>query len=324
MNCQSMSSKIFKRSDFDRIKNEGFTFKLPEETIELIKKISKNVGAPEYIKTPHFEKKGTFGTKLRIHTKEIICDTEWNLVRNFKATTLEKKEGIALSIDKIRKHLNKMTDKTYDKLYEQIVQEIELIGCDSLENEDICKELKRIGDSIFEIASSNGFYSKMYAKLYKELMLKYDFMKTIFNEHLNSDVSIFKNFAYCSPDKDYDTFCKNNKVNEKRRAIGSFYINLMLYDVIPTTKIISMIHEMQTDLISFIKKESHVNIVDEMSELLYILIVHGKSMLKPMKNEWKQFINRIEIVSLMTNKSHPSISNKTIFKHMDMMEAIKK
>jgi len=322
-----LSSRIYKRADFDKIKKEGFTYQLPTETIDIIKQIATNVGAPEYIKTPHFEKRTGNGmgyaNKPRIQIKD-ISDADWNALRNFKATTLEKKEGIALSIDKIRKHLNKMTDKTYDKLYEQIIQEIDLINPDNLENEDVCNELKQIGDAIFDIASSNKFYSKMYAKLYKDLMNKYDFMKAIFKTNINTDVYIFKDFAYCSPDKDYDAFCKNNKTNEKRRALGAFYINLMLHDVVPATKIVSMIDEIQEELLSFIKKEDHVNIVDEMSELVYILIVNGRSMLKTIDDEWSQMLNRIEIVSSMQNKSYPSISNKTIFKHMDMLEAIKK
>jgi len=321
-----MACQVYKRADFERFKREGFIFELPVETIELIKKISSNVGAPEYIRTPHFEKKhggGYCGGKQKIQLKE-LSDTDWNLLRNFKATTIEKKEGIALSIDKIRKHLNKMTDKTYDKLYEQIIQEIELINTDSLENEDICKELKRIGDSIFDIASSNGFYSKMYAKLYKELICKYNFMKKIFKDNLNSEVYIFKDFAYCNPDTDYDQFCKNNKVNEKRRSLGLFYINLMLYDVVPATKIISMINDVQDELTSFIKKENNVDIVNEMSELLYILIVNGKPMLKTIEEEWEQIVTRVELVSALKNKSYPSISNKTIFKHMDILESIKK
>ena len=98
----------------------------------------------------------------------------------------------------------------------------------------------------------------------------------------------------------------------------------MLHDVVPATKIVSMIDEIQEELLSFIKKEDNVNIVDEMSELVYILIVNGHSMLKTIDDEWSQMLNRIEIVSSMQNKSYPSISNKTIFKHMDMLEAIKK
>ena len=103
-----------------------------------------------------------------------------------------------------------------------------------------------------------------------------------------------------------------------------FYINLMLYDVIPPTKIISMINELQDDLLMLIKKENNVNIVEEMSELLYILIVYGNSMLKIVEEDWEEITNRVQFVSNIKNKSQPSISNKTIFKHMDILETINK
>jgi hypothetical protein len=324
----SMTTSAFKtynRADYDRIKREGFTFVLPAETIQTIKKIASNVGAPEYIKTPHFEKKHIHRT--RVQPKE-ITDTEWDTLRNFKTTAIEKKKGIDLSIDTIRKHLNKMTDKTYDALKVHIITEIDNIvgvgeGVDSLSAE-LLVDLNKIGDSIFDIASGNSFYSHMYATLYKELMAKYEFMKTIFTNKIETDVSIFTDFNYCDPNKDYDTFCKNNKTNEKRRALGLFYVNLMLQDIIPSEKIVSMIEELQVDILSCIKKENNTNIVEEMSELIYIFVIKGASKLKLQTESWTEIVERINLVSVKKPKSEPSISNKTIFKHMDMQSAIVK
>jgi hypothetical protein len=317
------SFKTYNRADYDRIKREGFTFVLPAETIQTIKKIASNVGAPEYIKTPHFEKKHIHRT--RVQPKE-ISDTEWDTLRNFKTTAIEKKKGIDLSIDTIRKHLNKMTDKTYEALKVHIITEIDNIvgsGIDSLSAE-LLVDLNKIGDSIFEIASGNSFYSHMYATLYKELMTKYEFMKTIFTNKIETDVSIFTDFNYCDPNKDYDTFCKNNKTNEKRRALGLFYVNLMLQDIIPVEKIVSMVEELQTDILDYIKKEHNVNIVEEMSELIYILVIKGAAKLKTLPDAWTDIVERINLVSAKKVKSEPSISNKTIFKHMDMQSAIVK
>jgi hypothetical protein len=323
------SIRTYIRADYDRIKREGITYVLPQETIQTIKRIALNVGAPEYIKTPHFEKRVH---KPRIISKE-ISDNEWDTLRTFKATSLEKKKGIELSIDKIRKHLNKMTDKTYQALKEHIIEEIDFIisGTDlsiapvaSSINEDLMKELNQIGYALFDIASGNGFYSHMYATLYKELMAKYEFMKTIFNNNFNSEASLFQDYNYCDPNKDYDTFCKNNKTNEKRRALGLFYVNLMLQDIIPVEKIVTMIGDLQTDLLSSIRKENNVNRVEEMSEMIYILVIKGASKLKDLGEEWSEINNHIQLVAGMKPKSQPSISNKTIFKHMDMQAAIVK
>lgn len=316
------SIKTYKRVDYDRIKREGISYSLPEETLKVIKKISANVGAPEYIKTPHFEKPRTT-YKPRVPPKE-ISDSEWDTLRSFKATTLEKKQGIALSIDKIRKHLNKITDKTYENLKAQIIDELEVIMQEMHDHAELLPELSKIGDAIFEIASGNSFYSKMYATLYKELMAKYGFMQDVFNERNSSEVSIFKDFAYSDPNKDYDTFCKNNKINEKRRALALFYVNLMLQKIVSVDKILNMTEELQTSMLQSIKTANCANIVEEMSEVVYILILNGASMMKTFEDEWSSIINRVSHISSLKIKSEPSISNKTIFKHMDILADLKK
>ena len=312
--------RTYTRIDYDRIKREGFTFILPPETIQAIKTISSNVGAPEYIKTPHFEKRTH---KPRAPPKE-ITDTEWDNLRSFKATIMEKKKGVELSIDKIRKHLNKMTDKTYENLKGQIVEELELIMKETNENSELTSELSKIGDAMFDIASGNSFYSKMYATLYKELMSKYSFIQAVFLEKISSEVSIFKDFNYCDPNKDYDAFCKNNKTNEKRRALALFYVNLLLQEIVPQEKFVNMLEDLQTDMLLNIKKEGCANIVEEMSEVIYILAINGAPKLKLSLDEWSSTINRITHISTLKAKSEPSISNKTIFKHMDMITALKK
>jgi hypothetical protein len=312
--------RTYTRIDYDRIKREGFTFILPQETLQAIKTIASNVGAPEYIKTPHFEKRTH---KTRAPPKE-ITDTEWDNLRSFKATILEKKKGVELSIDKIRKHLNKMTDKTYENLKAQIVEELELIMKETNENTELLGELSKIGDAMFDIASGNSFYSKMYATLYKELMAKYSFLEVVFLEKISSEVSIFKDFNYCDPNKDYDAFCKNNKTNEKRRALALFYVNLLLQEIVSGEKIMGMLEELQTDMLQYIKKEGCANIVEEMSEVIYILAINGAPRLKLTQDEWLSTINRITHISTLKAKSEPSISNKTIFKHMDMVTALKK
>jgi hypothetical protein len=164
----------------------------------------------------------------------------------------------------------------------------------------------------------------MYATLYQELMVKYEFMKTILTDKLNTDIHIFSDFEYCSPDKDYDKFCANNKTNEKRRALGLFYVNLMLQKIIPKAKIISMINELQLNLSDYIKTENNVNIVEELSELLFGLITTGAPELKKEKNEWPLIVAQVSAVGNMKAKTLPSISNKTIFKHMDILMELNK
>ena len=98
----------------------------------------------------------------------------------------------------------------------------------------------------------------------------------------------------------------------------------MLKKIIPKEKIIKMINELQTNLAEYIKTENNANIVEELSELLFGLIITGAPELKPLKAEWSHIMGEITLVSKMKAKSAPSISNKTIFKHMDMLMELNK
>jgi len=58
--------------------------------------------------------------------------------------------------------------------------------------------------------------------------------------------------------------------------------------------------------------------------LLFGLITTGAHELKKEKKEWAQILGHINAIGSMKAKSLPSISNKTIFKHMDMLMELNK
>ena len=212
-----------------------------------------------------------------------ITDDDWEAIRKFQATILAKKEGIDASIETIRVHLNKITDKTYETLKVLIVEEInKIIAGDDVANAspELIAELKKIGDAIFNIASSNGFYSKVYATLYKDLMSQFKFMRGIFETNYKGFNSLFKTIEYYDPNKDYDKFCQMNKDNEKRRSMCSFYINLMLQGIIAPKSILKIILGLQDLMLEKIKVADATNIVEELSEVLFILITSSSEMFK--------------------------------------------
>ena len=297
----------YTKEDFNKILNDGFTYNLDAETMKIIQSIADQVGAPEYIRTPKFEKRdynnsekytssgggnvqGGQGVSggARKHYKERaqeITDADWESIRQFQATVIAKKQGIDASIDQIRKHLNKMTAKTYDTLKEQIIKEIKSITTDNnVDSPELLEELNKIGDSLFTIASGNSFYSKLYADLYKDLMEVFDtneqakqnhnFMEVIFKNNFQKFRSLFDKIDYCSPDKDYDAFCNNTKTNEKRRALSLFYVNLMKLGALEEEQIIAIIKDLQKYMLDTIKQADSKDIVDELVEVIFILITN--------------------------------------------------
>jgi hypothetical protein len=318
--------------DFNKIIFDGFTYKLSDETMQAIQTIADQVGAPEYVRTPQFPKRdrqsgsgssggNATGRRRRGKAPE-ITDADWKAIREFQATEIVKKEGIDASIDLIRKHLNKMTTKSYETLKKDIVSEISLIVADeNADDPEMLEKLNKIGDSIFNIASGNGFFSEMYATLYKDLMEQFDFMSKIFTTNFDKFRSLFHTIEYCDPNENYDKFCDNNKANEKRRAVGLFYVNLMKAKVVGNDAIISIIGELQEYMMRLIDGEDNKNVVEELSEIIFILMTSSVSVLKS-HDDWKDAVKKVVTISKMKVKEKPSISNKTIFRHMDILDKL--
>jgi len=328
-----MTSKLvqYTKEDFNKILNDGFTYSLDATTLNMIKSIAEQVGSPEYIRTPKFEKKeivDRYGGVKKHYKEKVqeITDQDWESIRQFQATIIAKKQGIDASIDQIRKHLNKMTEKTYETLKDQIIKEIKSITADTnVESPDLIEELNKIGESLFTIASGNSFYSNLYAKLYKKLMEEFvgekNFMEIIFKNNFQKFRSLFDKIDYCSPDKDYDAFCNNTKTNEKRRALSLFYVNLMKLGALDENEIIIIIKDLQKYMLDTIKKPDSRDIVDELAEIIFILITNSKCKLY-LHEEWESIIECVKNISVLKNTAHPSITNKTIFKHMDILDTL--
>ena len=303
-------SIIYDISVIDIILNNGFTYKLDNKVIDIIKQISCEVGAPEYIKTPQFSKNKC--------DKKIYKNASWEKIKDFKKTEFVKKSEQDMQIDNIRKYLNKITDKTYDNLIIKIINDLEAL--EKIENSD--EIYNNIGESIFNIASTNIFFSELYAKLYKDLMNKFVFMKEIFKKNYEKFSDIYKNIEYCDAQIDYDKFCENNKTNDKRKALSMFYINLMKLGVITKNSIIELILEIQEYLFDKIDIEANIPVVHELSEVLFIFITNSVENLKDQK-EWSKIYNNVEQVSNMKPIEKVGLTNKSIFKHMDIIDNIK-
>jgi hypothetical protein len=265
--------------DFKNFMFDECLFKLSDDTMAIIQEIADQVGDPEYVKTPHFPTRDGGKRKMNASSSTAaasnLLDENWKAIRNFQVTTIVKKEGIYASIDSVRKHLNKMTDKTYDTIKSSIVDELNKIVGDDKENvnEELLEEWNKLGNTLFSIASGNSFYSEMYAKLYKELMNEFPFMEHIFKKNFDEFSSVFKTVEYVDPEVDYDKFCDINKVNEKRRALSSFYINLMKNKVIESDKVVNIIFELNEYMFRLMDEKNNKNVVEELSEVVFIMII---------------------------------------------------
>jgi len=342
-------------NDFNEIVFNGFVLELPEETMRIISELALEVGSPTYVKTPIFQKRvnpmkgevitasatprndASYKKKKGNKNVEVFNDEEWETMKSFQATKIEKKAGLDLELDSIRTNLNKMSDKNYVDFKSKIIETIDKIVSENMDDEN----MMNVSKIIFDIASLNRFYSKMYANFYTELFGKYDFMRNIFEKNLNEYTQLFDIIEYVDPKIDYDKFCRINQDNEKRKSLMSFFINLMINGVINKDKIIFIIRNLLIKINEFISIEDKKNEVDELTENISILfkMISMKSVNEENSEIIKQFKNIIftcedesividgqpiiEVIKKLAHsktKQYLSLTNKSIFKFMDMIE----
>ena len=318
--------------DFTDITFNGFDIKLPEETLVIITELSQQVGSPTYVKTPTFHKRenvlkmggndsmgsNEFKRKKKNRPTEVLNDDDWETIRTFQATKMEQKVGIEAQIDLMRSWLNKMSDKMYVEPFEKIMEILNQLIAEGISDVDML----RVGTTIFDIASNNRFYSKLYADLYTKLIENYQVMRNIFNENLESFMELFNCIEYVDSEKDYDRFCKINKDNERRKALSLFFVNLTTNNIISEDKLKEMACGLLTKLLSFIMEENRKNEVDEITENIAILYSYNKQLYDTCEEKFDglAFGEMIEKLAHCKAKTYPSLSNKAIFKFMDLVE----
>lgn len=318
--------------DFTDITFNGFDIKLPEETLVIITELSQQVGSPTYVKTPTFHKRenvlkmggsdsvggGEFKRKKKGRPTEVLNDDDWETLRTFQATKMEQKVGIDAQIDLMRSWLNKMSDKMYVEPFDKIIEILNQLITDGISDEDML----RVGTTIFDIASNNRFYSKLYADLYTKLIENYQVMRNIFNENLESFMELFNCIEYVDSEKDYDKFCKINKDNERRKALSLFFVNLTINKIISEDKLKEMASSLLTRLLTFILEENRKNEVDEITENIALLYSYNKQLYDTCEEKFDgiSFGEMIQKLAHCKAKTYPSLSNKAIFKFMDLVE----
>lgn len=299
-----MTTELIKYTydDYEKIMEQGIDYTLPSDILLKIQNIAEQVGAPGYIRTPVFKKKRD--------DKKIPID--------FKATVIAKAEGIDVHISNIRSCLNKITSTNYDKLCSEIMDTLDKLSDDISEEEWL-----KINSFIYDTACSNKAFSKIYAQLYSELMMKYDIMQQIFNTSYNSYMEMFNNIESVTSAENYDLFCKLNKINETRKAMSLFITSMFHYEIVDINIIVNIVLKLQDSLLKNIHQDNKKSTCQEIFENIFIFV---KECLEEIKthDKWNNVENTIKLIRNIKVKETPSMSNKLLFKHMDILDIINK
>jgi hypothetical protein len=298
----------------------------PESSItEIIQLIYKQVGNPNYVKTPVFTKseyKDDARRKKKFEKpKQMLSNDD---IKKYVPVTINREVN---NVDQIRSLLNKLTDKNYNELVPKILQALHEIDekysipeC----TEDIINENKvKIGELIFNICSTNRFYSRNFAEIFSVIANKYTYVNDIFLDNLNRYKLQFDNIKYVDSSDNYDEFCMINKLNEKRRAFTMFIVNLNAHDFVSKECIIELTKHLFGLMDKWIDMDNKKNELDELVE--NICIIYNKLFINDYENimikgDAYSIRNLIEKVSICQLKEFKSLSSKSKFKIMDLNE----
>ena len=305
---------MYTLSEIEQIAFNGFGYDMNQTVLDIINDLAMKVGSPAYIKTPVFQKKEqskqTSQQPVRKRRTKELSNTEWEKQEtNHTSSVLVQKQGIDAEINKIRVCLNKLSESTYA---DNVVQIKEIINAMNVCEEDLYK----VGNAIFEIASNNKFFSKLYANLYTELMQTFPMFSEIFTQNYNSYSALFKNIQYINPDIDYNQFCVNNVANEQRKAMSAFFVNLNLSGVIPAENIAIILKELFESVLSLMIQPNKSNEVCEIVE--NIAILYTTKELPETKVGEDNLAELILKLGQTKMKTYPSLPSKAIFKFMDL------
>lgn len=257
-------------------------------------------------------------------------DTTWEKQAEFIATKILKKEGIEKLINEIRVSLNKISTKNYETHRDTIFKNIndiidhEQIEIEQQQDPQQQEQIDKIAAAIFEIASTNKFYSVLYATLYKELTEKYPIFTDILQNFITTTyLNNINSIEYVDEQKDYDKFCLINKENDRRKAMSVFIINLMKKELVPKHTTVDIITHLQDLVMAFVDQPDKNYVVDEITENIFLLLTTCE---KDLIHEpgWDIIVNNIQTCSQYKVKEHQSISSRAIFKYKDIVDVFKR
>jgi hypothetical protein len=329
--------------DYINISFKGYDYKLPDNVSQTISSLIKELGI-NMTTTTRFDTKPAQFNKNATNIKRTKsgnkmseeADEHWSRMREFKATIIDKKEGVEKNISDIRSCLNKISEKSYQaqlKEIQELIQQVLMCLPDIEEDSSEGDEIKnnrndvegahKIANIIFDVASSNKMNSVLYANLYKELICLFPKFRTIIDSMIPNYLDSLRQLKYVNHENDYDAFCDYNKVNDKRKALVIFMVNLMNIEVLTKDGIRTTILTIQEMISNMITESEKVNEVDELTENLFLLVTMTKGDVLS-NDKWRTIKDDVKNISGYKSKDYKSLSNRAIFKHMDIIDILKK
>lgn len=302
-NTDVVNIEKYSINDFCQIKDYGFTFELPDKTLQIISQIAELVGDASYIKTPVFKKK----MKMK---KE-----------PYKSTILKNETLYDEEMSNITCNINKLTDANYESIVTSICESLDKL----IEAEDKLYDISKL---IFNRVSTNGAFVKVYAKLYAYLMGNYEIFEKILEATLPDYIKLFDmndhSKLLVSSNDNYEEFCNLMREHENRRSLSKFISCMLLEDVIDKKFIINILNTLNKKLLLLANLEVNEGVkaaCDVISDNIKIFITDTNNIIIK-SNEWNKIKKDLDKILLLDNNTN--FTKKSKFKFYDITDYLKK
>lgn len=298
---------------------EEWKHHLPELTLKRIEQLKKFISNKDYSVMPVFMKEKHKKDKFKnnkmnehLHKKSFHC-----LSTSKQIKSVFHKENIS-DMDKqlnyFRRYLNKLTEQTYEDMELSILEIITTLDD---------KYLFRVASHIFEIASMNKFFSKLYARLYSTLCERHQIFKNVIEHHCERFLNKLNKIHYVSPDKDYDKYCNYTTIIHKHTSFACFLVELMNKNVLSVEFIIRLMNEIvdtiHMSIEEFECKEMIQDLIQMLNEMLMCDIHHY---IRKNDDFYTYIIHILKDLNSIEHDTYEGLTLKTKFKIMDIIEFV--
>jgi hypothetical protein len=246
---------------------------------------------------------------------------DWGLMRSFKTTKIEVKTGADKIINDLRIHLNKMSTSNYAKQRDTIITEIR----NYLETEHANDETTmKVSSAIFQIVSTNKFLSELYSDLFIELIREFPLFDTLLQDFIASFFETIHTIEYVDPDVNYDEFCRITKENDRRKSTTTFIANVTKKGAVPLTTTMNLLSVFINAANTNIRTPERSFHAEEITENIFLFV---SLCFRELQNqpEWASVFGIIRDLSTQKmDETFPSMTNRVMFKFMDILDCVKK
>jgi hypothetical protein len=116
-------------------------------------------------------------------------------------------------------------------------------------------------------------------------------------------------------------FCEINNENDRRKGMSSFFVNLVGQNIISGESLGIIVENLVNTIKTLIVTDGNKEQVDEISENVFIIMDEGFDILKETWGEFDNINSYLKDITNMKKQNFPSLTNKTIFKFMDLKDS---